>query len=237
VAVFFPVYDDEETVREVAMKSLAVLSDVASKYKVIIVDDGSPDRSGEIADELAAEYPEIISIHHEKNLGYGSALKSGFKESLDFDWICFTDGDNEYDLNDLRHMAKLFHRYDMIVTFRYVKIYGTVRIFISYVFNILIRWLFKSPFRDHSCGFKAVRSRVMKDMPLHSDSPFIGPEIIIKAMVRGYLIGEMGIRTYPRFFGVSHSTSIKNIIATIRDMFAVYRELFGRRKSESVSKA
>ena len=73
----------------------------------------------------------------------------------------------------------------------------------------------------------------MKEMPLYSDSPFIGPEIIMKAMVRGYMIGEMGIRTYPRYFGESHSTSIKNILASIRDMFAVYRELFGKPPSKS----
>lgn len=232
MAIFFPVYRDEATVETVATKSLKVLSDIASRYKMIIVDDGSPDRSGEIADRLAAEYPDkIISVHHEKNLGYGAALQTGFKYSLDYDWICFTDGDNQYDVNELYHISKLFHHYDLIVTFRYTKVYGTLRIFISYVYNLIIRWLFKSHLRDHNSGLKVIRSGVVKDMKLISTSPFIGAEIIINAMVRGYPIGEVGIKTYPRTFGESSSTSISNIIASIRDMLRVYRKIFKQKGS------
>lgn len=229
VAIFFPVYGDEATVETVAMKSLKVLSDIASKYKVIIVDDGSPDRSGEIADHLAAKYAEIMCVHHERNLGYGAALQTGFKYSLDYDWICFTDGDDQYDVNELYHLSTLFQHYDMIVTFRYTKIYGTLRIFISYVYNAIIRWLFKSRLRDHNCGLKIVRSSVIKNMELISTSPFVGAEIIINAMVRGYPIGEAGIKTYPRRFGESHSTSINNIVASVRDMLGVYRKIFKQR--------
>jgi dolichol-phosphate mannosyltransferase len=154
IALFFPVYRDEKTVETIAMKALKVLSDIASRYKVIIVDDGSPDRSGKIADQLAENNPNIISVHHENNLGYGAALQTGFKYSLNFEWICFTDGDNQYDVNELYHLSKLFHHYDLIVTFRYSKIYGTLRIFISYVYNLIIRWLFKTRLRDHNCGLK-----------------------------------------------------------------------------------
>ena len=226
VAIFYPVYSDEATVRTVAMKSLKVLSEIASRQKVIIVNDGSPDRSGEIADEIAAEYPDVLAVHHEKNLGYGAALITGFKYAIDYDWICFLDGDDQYNVNDLYHISKLFNHYDLIITFRYFKIYGTTRLFISYVYNLILRLLFKSPYRDHSCGFKAIRSHIINDITVTSNSPFVGAEIIIKSMVRGYPIGEVGIKTYPRKFGESHSTSIKNIIYSIRDMLRVYKEIF-----------
>ena len=226
IAIFFPVYRDEGTVEKVAMKSLKVLSDIASRYKVIIVDDGSPDRSGEIADRLAAKYPDIISVHHNTNLGYGAALQTGFKYSLDYEWICFTDGDDQYDVNELYHLSKLFHHYDLIVTFRYSKIYGNLRTFISFIYNFIIRWLFKSHLRDHNCGLKVIRSNVVKDMVLISNSAFIGAEIIINSMVRGYPIGEAGIRTYPRTFGESSVMSSKHITNSIRDMFRVYKKIF-----------
>jgi glycosyltransferase involved in cell wall biosynthesis len=215
IALFFPVYRDEKTVETIAMKALKVLSDIASRYKVIIVDDGSPDRSGKIADQLAENNPNIISVHHENNLGYGAALQTGFKYSLNFEWICFTDGDNQYDVNELYHLSKLFHHYDLIVTFRYSKIYGTLRIFISYVYNLIIRWLFKTRLRDHNCGLK--------------NSAFIGAEIIINSMVRGYPIGEVGIKTYPRTFGESNIMSIKHITTSIQDMFRVYKKIFGHK--------
>jgi len=229
IAIFFPVYRDEGTVESVAMKSLNVLSNIASKYKIIIVDDGSPDGSGDIADKLADKYPDIVSVHHKTNLGYGAALQTGFKYSLDYDWICFTDGDNQYDVNELLRISKLFHHYDLIVTFRYSKIYGTLRSFISFVYNFLIRLLFKSHLRDHNCGLKVIRSSVVKDMKLISDSAFIGAEIIINTMVRGYPIGEVGIKTYPRTFGESSVMSMRHILSSIRDMFRVYVKIFKRR--------
>jgi glycosyltransferase involved in cell wall biosynthesis len=226
IAIFFPIYRDEGTVETVALKSLKVLSDIASDYKVIIVNDGSPDRSGEIADELARKYPNIVSVHHEKNLGYGAALRTGFKHSLDYEWVCFTDGDDEYDVNELYHIAKLFHHYDLIVTFRYSKIYGTLRILISYIYNLIIRLLFKSSLRDHNCALKVIRSRVIRDLKIISNSAFIGAEIIIKAMVKGYPIGEVGIKAYPRTFGQSSIMSTRHIITSILDMMRVYREIF-----------
>ena len=226
IAIFFPVYRDEGTVEQVAMKSLKVLSEVASRYKVIIVDDGSPDRSGKIADNLAEKYPDVISVHHERNLGYGAALQTGFKYSLDYEWICFTDGDNQYDVNELYHLSKLFHHYDLIVTFRYYKIYGTLRTFISFTYNSVIRFLFKSHLRDHNCGLKVIRSNVVENMELISNSAFIGAEIIINAMVKGYPIGEAGISTYPRTFGDSSVMSARHIMNSIRDMFKVYKKIF-----------
>ncbi|MBI4698218.1 MAG: glycosyltransferase family 2 protein [Nitrospirae bacterium] len=226
IALFFPVYCDEGTVENMAMKSLKVLSDIASRFKIIIVDDGSPDRSGEIADRLAERHPEIVSIHHETNLGYGAALKTGFKHSLDYEWICFTDGDNQYNVDELYHISKLLHHYDLIVTFRYSKIYGTFRIFISYVYNLVIRWLFKSHLRDHNCGLKIIRANVVKDMEIISNSAFVGAEIIINSMVRGYPIGEVGIRTYPRTFGESSVMSVRHITSSIKDMFLVYKKIF-----------
>ena len=229
IAIFFPVYCDEGTVEAVAMKSLKVLSETASRYKVIIVDDGSPDRSGEIADELAAKHLEIISVRHDNNLGYGAALKTGFKYSLDYDWICFTDGDDQYDVNNLYHISKLFHHYDLIVTFRYSKIYGTLRTFISFVYNFIIRCMFKSHLRDHNCGLKVIRSSVVKDIEIISDSAFIGAEIIINTMVRGYPIGEVGIQTYPRTFGESSVMSVRHISSSIRDMFRVYKKIFKKK--------
>jgi len=225
IAIFFPVYRDEGTVETVALKSLKVLSDIASNYKVIIVDDGSPDRSGEIADKLADKYPDIISVRHETNSGYGAALQTGFKYSANYEWICFTDGDDQYDVNELRHLSKLFHHYDLIVTFRYSKIYGTLRSFISFIYNFIIRLLFKSHLRDHNCGLKVIRAEVVKGMELISDSAFIGAEIIINTMVKGYPIGEAGIKTYPRTFGESSVMSVKHITSSIRDMFRVYNKI------------
>jgi glycosyltransferase involved in cell wall biosynthesis len=224
-SLFFPVYRDERSVRIVAEKGLKLLSELCSDYEIIIVDDGSPDRSGEIADELAREHERVRVIHHQANLGYGAAVRSGLAASR-FEFICQTDGDDEYEVEDLRKLLRLRDRYDLIITFRYKKIYSTWRIFVSWVYNKLLRILFRMPFRDVSTGLRMLRKSVVQDLDLESTSPFIGAEIAIKAMLKGYAVGEVGIQTFPRAFGKGATVSVPNILATLRDVARVYRKVF-----------
>jgi glycosyltransferase involved in cell wall biosynthesis len=225
VSLFFPVYRDERTVRVVAEKALLLLRSLQVPFEVVIVDDGSPDRSGAIADELAREHPEVRVVHHPRNLGYGAAVRSGIEASRNA-IVCMTDGDDEYEVEDFRKLLKLKDRYDLIVTFRYRKIYSNTRIFVSWVYNVLLRFFFRTPFRDVSTGLRLVRRVVLEDVQLESTSPFVGAELAIKAMLKGYRVGEVGIQTFPRSFGRGSSTSVPNILATIRDMWRIYHRVF-----------
>jgi glycosyltransferase involved in cell wall biosynthesis len=225
VSLLFPVFKDEDTVRTVAEKAIGLLSSLGGAYEVIIVNDGSPDRSGEIADELARENPAIRVIHHPRNLGYGAAVRSGIAASR-YDIVCMTDGDDQYEVEDFRKLLKLRDRYDIIITFRYKKIYSSVRIFVSWVYNWVLRRLFRTPFRDVSTGLRLARRAVLEDLELEASSPFIGAELAIKAMLKGYRVGEVGIQTFPREFGAGSSTSLPNIAATMADMWRIYRKVF-----------
>lgn len=224
VSVFFPVYRDEHTVRRVAEKALKVLSDVASEYEVIVVDDGSPDRSGAIADELAQESPHVRVIHFPENRGYGEALKAGFSNAR-YEWICATDGDDQYDVCDLRRLIRLRDFYDLIITFRYAKPYSGFRILVSYAYNKLVRLLFRTPYQDISTGLRLVRRSVVRELELESSSPFLGAELAIKTRLSGYRVGEVGIRSFPRDFGRGESVTLPNILATIRDLVRTYRTI------------
>lgn len=225
VSLFFPVYRDERTVRVVAEKALRLLSSLGVPYEVVIVDDGSPDRSGAIADELAREHSEVRVVHHPENLGYGAAIQSGIK-ACRHELVCMTDGDDEYEVEDFRKLLKLRDRYDLIITFRYRKIYSNSRIFVSWVYNVLLRFFFRTPFRDVSTGLRMARRVVLEDVELESTSPFVGAELAIKTMLKGYRVGEVGIQTFPRSFGRGRSVSIPNILATIRDMWRIYHRVF-----------
>lgn len=225
ITIFFPVYNDENTIPLMTEKCIHVLKEVASNYEIIIVNDGSPDNSGKVADEMAAKYDCIKVIHHEKNKGYGAAIKSGF-ENAKFEWVCFTDGDDEYDIEDLRKMIRLKDYYDLIITFRYVKLYSTLRVFISGIYNKIFRFVFRTNFRDISTGLRLMKKSVYNDLTIISDSPFIGAEITLRTMLKGYRVGEMGIQTFPREFGKGASVSPKNIMRTIKDMRKVYQNIF-----------
>lgn len=225
ISLMFPVYNDEETVRVVAEKGLKLLGEMGVPHQVVIVDDGSPDRSGAIADELARGCDRITVVHHPVNRGYGAAVRSGLAACTG-DIILMTDGDDQYDVFDFKKLLRHADRYDLIITFRYRKIYSSKRIFISWVYNRVLGLLFRSPFRDVSTGLRLVHRRVIDDLRLEANSPFIGAEMAIKAMLKGYAIGEVGIQTFPRHFGEGASTSVDNIMGTIRDMMAIRRKIF-----------
>jgi glycosyltransferase involved in cell wall biosynthesis len=225
LSVFFPVYNDEATVARVAGKALRVCAEIADAYEVIVVDDGSPDASGRIADALADRYDAVRVVHHDSNRGYGAAVRSGL-EACQHEWICFTDGDDEYDLRDLKKLWRLRHHYDLIITFRYVRRYSGFRTLISRVYNVVLRHLFFTRYRDVSTGLRLVRRSLVDELTLEATSPFIGAEIAIKSMLKGYRVGELGIQTFPREFGRGSSTSPQNIYRTIVDMIRCYRRVF-----------
>jgi len=227
LSIFFPVFNDEATVRRVAEKAVRVASQLTDDYEVVIVNDGSPDNSGTYADAVARECAAVRVIHHPRNLGYGAAVRTGLAACRK-EWICFTDGDDEYDLHDLKKLWKLREFYDLVITFRYVRRYSGLRIVISQVYNRLLRRLFYLRFRDVSTGLRLVRKSIVDEIDLFSDSPFIGAEIVIKTMLKGYRVGELGIQMFPREFGSGSSTSPENIYRTIVDMTRCYRRVFSQ---------
>jgi glycosyltransferase involved in cell wall biosynthesis len=227
ISLFFPVYNDENTVERVTLKALEVLGEIAEEYEVLIIDDGTPCRAGMIADELASRYPQVRVIHHPRNLGYGAAIRTGLA-AVRFEWVCFTDGDDEYDVRDLIKLVRLKNHYDLIITFRYAKAYSGLRLFISWVYNVSLRFLFKTRYRDISTGLRLLRRELVNELDLHATSPFIGAEIAIKTMLKGFPVGEVGIQTFPREFGSGASTSARNIVATIKDMMVCRRTIFSR---------
>ncbi|NNE75229.1 MAG: glycosyltransferase family 2 protein [Acidimicrobiales bacterium] len=225
LSIFFPVYNDERTVRRVTEKAIGVCKELVDDYEIVIVNDASPDRSGEIADELASEYDAVRVVHHPVNKGYGAAVRSGLAACHNT-WVCFTDGDDEYDLYDLHKLWALRDFYDLIITFRYVRRYSSWRIFVSRVYNRVLRRLFYTRYRDVSTGLRLVRRDVVRGLELEATSPFIGAEIAIKTMLRGYRVGEVGIQTFPRDFGTGSATTPTNIVKTILDMIACHRRVF-----------
>ncbi len=164
-------------------------------------------------------------IHHPTNRGYGAALLTGFQATGSMDWICFTDGDHQYDISELRRFMKHLDRYDVIIGNRVARTYGPVRRLLSYGLNALVRLLFGTPFRDVSCGFKMIRKQAVQDVRILSRNAFAGGEVVVRAAYDGYRIGEIAISMYPREIGTSSIVSWWGIWATAQDLFTVRKDL------------
>ena len=120
ISIVFPLYKDKNTVEIMIKKSLAVLKKFKKKYEIIIVDDGCPQNSGKLAEAAAKKFSNIKVFFHKKNLGYGTAIRTGIKKCKN-DWIFITDGDNEFDVKDLLKLVKIAKYNDLVISFRHKK--------------------------------------------------------------------------------------------------------------------
>ena len=221
VSILFPLYKDKKTVKKMILKSNKLLKKMKKKGEIVIVDDGCPERSGHYAKMISKKIKNVKIIFHKKNMGYGAAIKTGLKNCRN-EWIFQTDGDAEYDVNDLLKLIKKAKVSDLIVTYRLKKKYKTSRIVISWIYNIILRILFHTKFKDISTGSRLINKKILKKINLISNSPFLGAELAIKSKHKGFKVSEVGIHTYPRTFGSGSSVSFKNILLTIKEMLTLF---------------
>ena len=217
----FPLYKDSKTVNIMIQRSIKVLKKTKKKFEIIAIDDGCPEESGLLAKNIAKKIPFIKVHFHKKNLGYGAAIRTGLSKCKN-EIIFIIDGDAEYKVEDLPRLLKALDKNDLVITYRIKKKYKTLRIIISWIYNNLLRFLFNIKFKDISTGSRVLRKKLLKNILLTSNSPFIGAELAIKSEKAGYKVEEIGIHTFPRTFGTGSSVSMKNIVLTIIDMLILY---------------
>jgi glycosyltransferase involved in cell wall biosynthesis len=220
LSVFFPAYNDEENIPKVAAAAVATLEEIGAPYEIIIVHDGSPDRTGEVADELAERYEHLRVIHHPKNLGYGAALNTGFKSARN-EYVFYTDGDNQFDIREMRKFVALIGLTDLVIGFRNRKQYSLFRKIVSFTYNLVLQVLFDLPYRDVDCAFKLVPRSLIDRTTLSSSDAFIDPELLINAQRLGYSITEVGVMHLPREGGVS-GVKIPVILRSILEVLRFY---------------
>jgi|TARA_B100001059_G_scaffold186211_1_gene188065 glycosyltransferase involved in cell wall biosynthesis len=221
VSILFPLYKDKKTVKKMILKSVKLLKKMKKKGEIIIVDDGCPENSGHYAKIISKKIKNVKVIFHKKNMGYGAAIKTGLKNCKN-EWIFQTDGDAEYDVNDLLKLIKKTKVSDLVVTYRLKKKYKTSRIVISWIYNVILRILFHTKYKDISTGSRLINKKILKKINLISNSPFLGAELAIKSKYKGFKVSEVGIHTYPRTFGSGSSVSFKNILLTIKEMLILF---------------
>jgi glycosyltransferase involved in cell wall biosynthesis len=218
---FCPAYYDEKNIKTVVEKAVNLFSEIAEDYEIYIINDGSPDDTGKVCDELSKKYEKVKVIHHKKNLGYGVALKEGFLNANKFEYVCFTDGDNQYDVNDFRKMIPLLPGYDMVMGWREYNANSNLRKMISLCYNFSIRLLFGTNFRDLGAALRIVKRSAINNVNILCNGSFAPAEIIIRLHKMGYKIGVVPISSYPRLHGKSTSLSPGNFLKTIQEMLKV----------------
>jgi glycosyltransferase involved in cell wall biosynthesis len=201
ISCFFPMYNEEENIRAVVSSAISVLGRVCDEFEIIIVNDGSRDRTREIAEELAAQDPRIRIINHQRNRGYGAALRSGFAASR-YDTIFQCDGDNQFYLEEMSGLLPHLKDHDFVIGYRIKRKDPFPRILIALFYRTLLRSIFGLKLRDVNCAFKIYKKHILDQLDLRSNGGVINGEIFIKAGILGHnRIREIGVRHRPRESG------------------------------------
>jgi glycosyltransferase involved in cell wall biosynthesis len=229
LSVFFPAYNEEKCIEDTVLKADKVLKEIVLKdYEIIIINDGSKDKTGEISDKLAKKLKKIKVIHHNPNRGYGGALKSGLYAAR-FPWIAFTDSDGQFDFSEIIKLIDFQKetKADMVVGYYLKRAVPFYRKLNSFIWQQLVGLFFGLRVKDIDCGFKLFKKEVVEKIPsLESErGAFITTEFLIKTKKAGFKIKEIGVSHFPDIAGGSTGASFKVIISSFIDLFKLWGKL------------
>jgi len=224
LSVFFPCYNEQDNIERVIKSAIDVLIPLKTDYEIIIVNDGSKDRTGQIADSLAAKDKHIKVVHHQPNRGYGAALQSGFKAATK-EFVFYTDGDGQFDIKELPLLFKYMTDYDIVTGYRIKRQDNLIRKINAFCWTTMVNLLFGMKIKDIDCAFKLYRRRIFDDIKMESTGALINTEIFARAKSKGYKIFQIGVHHYPRIAGVQTGAKLRVIFRAFKELFALYKQI------------
>ncbi len=223
LSVFFPAYNEETNIKKTVLNAKKVLENIGiSRWEIIVVNDGSSDKTGEIAVKLRKKDKRIRVINHSSNRGYGAALKSGLYNSR-YNWIAFTDSDGQFDFSEISNFLGKQKETGADIVVGYYKKRRVKKsiILTSKIWEAFIYVLFGLKVRDIDCGFKLLSKNVVNRID-HLESErgaFISSELLLKAKNAGFKIVELPVNHYPRAGGEATGRKLNVIIQSFIDLF------------------
>ena len=224
ISVFLPCYNEQDNVATTVSKALGVLEKLGADFELIIVNDGSIDATGRIAEEIAEKNSRVKVVHHQKNLGYGAALQSGFKAATK-ELVFYTDGDGQFDISEMPPLLPLIKQYDIVSCYRLNRQESFIRKLNAWCWTKLVCLMFGMKIRDIDCAFKLYKRQIFDNIRLSSTGALIDAEILARAVRKGYSITQKGVHHYPRTAGVQTGASPRVIVRAFRELFRLYRQI------------
>jgi glycosyltransferase involved in cell wall biosynthesis len=224
ISVFFPCYNEQGNIAGVVEKALAELENLNADYEVIIVDDGSGDSTGTIADELAGGNNRVKVVHHLTNLGYGAALQSGFKASTK-ELVFYTDGDGQFDIKEMPGLLDLMEQCDIVSCYRLNRQDNLMRRINAWCWTKLVCLLFGMKIRDIDCAFKLYKREIFDTFQLVSTGALIDAEILARSVRKGYRVVQQGVHHYPRTAGAQTGANFRVILRAFTELFRLWKQI------------
>ena len=230
LTVFFPAYNDSGTIASLVIMAVQTARQLTPDFEVIVVNDGSTDATPRVLAELQRLYREVRVVTHERNRGYGGALKSGFGAATR-EVIFYTDGDAQYDPSE---MALLWRRFgpdtDLVNGHKISRSDPMHRIIIGRLYHYTVKLLFGLRVRDVDCDFRMMRRSIFETVALEKDSGVICLEMMKKIQDAGFRIAEVPVHHYHRAYGKSQFFNFRRIARTAYDVARLWVDLVVRHR-------
>jgi glycosyltransferase involved in cell wall biosynthesis len=225
LSIFFPFWNEERNIEKVVKKAIVVAPTVADKWEIIMVDDGSSDKTYAIAQELAAKNKNLRAITHQPNRGYGAALKEGFINAK-YDYIVFNDGDGQFDFSEVTKFIEKIGEADLVIGVRKVRQDHPIR---HILMTMLKAWdfiFFGFMFKDIDCGFKMFRKdSLQKIMPYTAEGAMYTTELLARAKRAKLKIAQVEVSHYPRKFGNQSGGNLRVVLRAIFESLLLWIDL------------
>ncbi len=224
ISIFFPCYNEQDNITRTVDGAVTVFDKIGADFEVIIVNDGSSDATGKIADGIADRDSRVKVVHHPTNLGYGAALQSGFKAATR-KIVFYSDGDGQFDIGELPPLLPLMKQYDIVSCYRLNRQDPLMRRLNGWCWTKLVCLLFGMRIRDIDCAFKLFRREIFDDFEFFSGGALIAAEILARAVRRGYRITQAGVHHYPRTAGTQTGGSPRVIFRAFKELLKLYSRI------------
>jgi len=239
LSIVLPAYNEEANVENAVEEVSTVAQRLGSDYEIIAgnlhVNDGSTDRTGEIAREMAQRIPRFRLVSHYSNRGYGGSLKAGFAAATK-DLIAFVPADKQFVFSEIDRFLEQIVEADIVCGYRANRQDDFIRKLNAFGWNTLVRLLFGHLCRDIDCGFKLFRREVLEHVTIVSDGAMIDTEFLAGARARGFRIAEAPVTHLPRAAGEATGADFKVIAKAFRDLVRFRRRLSQELRVEKGSK-
>jgi glycosyltransferase involved in cell wall biosynthesis len=222
LSYFFPAHNEEDNLEGLVSEALAALPSLAETFEIVIVNDGSRDETGHIADTLTAANPGVVrAVHHPTNRGYGAALLSGFRAAR-HEYVAFTDGDRQFRVPDVGRLIERMEaadRPDVVVGFRIKRADPLVRTLYARAYRLANRIFFGLKVRDVDCACKLFRRDALAGIAIESGGAFFSAELLIKLRAAGRSVAEVGVPHHPRTAGSPTGAKPSVVLRAVRDFW------------------
>lgn len=224
VSIVLPAYDEEHNIEAAIAEATATAERLFGEHEIVVVDDGSRDRTAALVEAIARRDPRVRLLRHARNRGYGEAVRSGFLATR-LEHVFLTDADLQFDVAEIERFLPYAGTVDVVAGYRSSRQDTLTRRVMAYGWNALVRVLFYVPVRDIDCAFKLFDRRVLDEVDIESVGAMVNTELMVKLGRNGASVVEVGVTHRPRRAGRARGASPRVVGRAFLELFRMRRKL------------